>query len=188
MWFGLENMLVSYADDATLLALIPSPNMRSDVTESLNADLSKISSWCNLWGMRLNPNKTQSMIVSRSRTVFPPHLDLLVGSISLSSCDSFKILGIIFDSKLTFERDICSISSSVAQKIGLLSISFRIFADPDVLLRCFTSFILPCLKYCSPVWSSAADSHLKLLDRNLRVCKFLIPNLIISLQHHCFIS
>ena len=29
MWFGLENMLVSYADDATLLACIPSPNMRS---------------------------------------------------------------------------------------------------------------------------------------------------------------
>ena len=42
MWFGLENMLVSYADDATLLAHIPSPNMRSDVTESLNRDLSKM--------------------------------------------------------------------------------------------------------------------------------------------------
>ena len=43
MWFGLENMLVSYADDATLLARIPPPNKRSDVTESLNRDLSKIS-------------------------------------------------------------------------------------------------------------------------------------------------
>ena len=57
MWFELENMLVSYADDATLLVCIPSSNMRSDVTESLNRDLSKISTWCNLWGMRLNPNK-----------------------------------------------------------------------------------------------------------------------------------
>ena len=43
MWFELENMLVSYADDANLLACIPSPNMRSFVTESLNRDLSKIS-------------------------------------------------------------------------------------------------------------------------------------------------
>ena len=59
MWFGLENMLVSYADDATLLAHIPSLYMRSDVTESFNRDLSKTSTWCNLWGMRLNPNKTQ---------------------------------------------------------------------------------------------------------------------------------
>ena len=82
-------MFVSYADDATLLARIPSPNMRSDVTESLNRDLSKISTWCNLWGMRLNPNKTQSMIVSRSRTVFPPHPDLLASSTSLNSLVNF---------------------------------------------------------------------------------------------------
>ena len=184
MWFGLENILVSYADGATLLARIPSPNWRSDVTESLNRDLSKISTWCNLWGMRLNPNKTQSMIVSRSRTVFPPHPHLVVGSTYLNSCEFFKILGVMFDSKFTFERHIRSISSSVAQKIGLLRKSFRIFGDHDVLLRCFNSFILP----CSPVWSSAADSHLKLLDKNLRACKFLIPNLTISLQHRCFIS
>ena len=181
MWFGLENMLVSYADDATLLAYIPSSSMRSDVAESLNRDLSKISTWCNLWGMRLNPNKTQSMIVSRSRTVFPPHPNLLVGSTSLNSCDSCKILGVMFDSKFTFERHIRSISSSVAQKIGLLRKSFRIFGDHDVLLKCFNSFILPCLEYFSPVWSSAADSFLKLLDRNLQACKFLILNLTISL-------
>ena len=54
------------------------------------------------------------MIVSRSRTVFPPHPDLLVGSTSLNSWDSLKILGVMFDSKFTFERHICSISSSVA--------------------------------------------------------------------------
>ena len=89
MWFGLENMFVSYADDATLLARIPSSNMGSDANESLNRDLSKISKWCNLWSVRPNPNKTQSMIVSRSRTVFPLHPDLLVGSTSLNSCDFF---------------------------------------------------------------------------------------------------
>ena len=92
MWFGLENMLVSYADDASLLARIPSPNMRSDVTKSLNRDLSKISKWCNLWGMRLNPNETQQMTVSRCRTVFPPHPDLLVGSTSLYSVTLLKFL------------------------------------------------------------------------------------------------
>ena len=88
MWFGLENMLVSYADDATLLARIPSPNMKSHITEPLNRGLSKISTRCNLWGMRLNCNKTKSMIVSKSRTVFHLHPDLLVGSTSLKSCDS----------------------------------------------------------------------------------------------------
>ena len=47
MWFDLEYMLVSYVDDPTHLAHIPPRNMRSDVTESLNGDLGKISTWCN---------------------------------------------------------------------------------------------------------------------------------------------
>ena len=81
----------------------------------------------------------------------------------------------MFDSKFTFEGHIHSISS-VAQKIGLLRKSFRIFGDHYVLLR------------YSPVWSPAADSHLKLLDKKLRVCKFLVPNLTISLQHRRFMS
>ena len=70
---GLENMFVSYADDATFSARIPCPNMRSDVIESLNRDPSTISTWRNLWDMRLNPNKT-----SRSKNVFLPHPDLFV--------------------------------------------------------------------------------------------------------------
>ena len=72
----------------------------------LKSIVGKISTWCNLWGMRLNPNKTQSIIVSRSRTVFPPHPDLFEGSTSLSSCEFFIFLGVTFDSKFTFERHI----------------------------------------------------------------------------------
>ena len=94
----------------------------------------------------------------------------------------------MLDSKFTFERHICSISSSIARKFGLLRNLIRVFGDHDVIIRCFNSFILPCLKYCYPVRFSVADSHLKLLDKNLRASKFLISNLPISLQHCCSIS
>ena len=94
----------------------------------------------------------------------------------------------MFDSKFTFEWQIRSTSSSVAQKIDLLRKSFRIFGYHDVLLRFFYSFIPLCLEHCSPFWSSAADSHLKLIDKNLRACKLLVPNRAISLQHCCFVS
>ena len=46
------------------------------------------------------------MTVSRSGTIFPPHPDRFVGSTSLNSCDGFEILGVMFDSKFTFERHI----------------------------------------------------------------------------------
>ena len=37
---------------------------------------------------------------------------------------TFKILGVMFDGKFTFEKHIYSILSSVAEKIGLLRIFF----------------------------------------------------------------
>ena len=39
------------------------------------------------------------------------------------------------------------------------------FHDRSLLERCFWDFVLPVLEYCSAVWCSAADTHLKLLDR-----------------------
>ena len=188
MWSGLENKLVAYADDATLIAPVTSPLMRPVVAESLNRDLAKISAWCKMWGMKMNPTKTQCMIVSRSRSAFPPHPDLFIDDVPLALCDSFKILGMILDSKFTFEQHLHSVSSSVAQKIGLLRKCFKIFRDQSILLKCFNSFILPCLEYCSPIWSSAADSHLRLLDKNLNAIKFLIPGLNVDLWHRRSVS
>ena len=43
-----------------------------------------------------------------------------------------------------------------------------VFRDVTVVAKCFWAFILPVLEYCSPVWMSAATSHLSLLDRVVR--------------------
>ena len=67
----LENKLIGYADDSTLMAVVPSPGVRVTVTESLISDLGRVSEWCDLWGMKLNASKTKTMIVSRSRTMHP---------------------------------------------------------------------------------------------------------------------
>ena len=63
----VQNKFYGYADDATLVAVVPSPAERVAVTESLNRDLNRVSVWCDLHGMKLN-----ARIVSRSRTVHPP--------------------------------------------------------------------------------------------------------------------
>ena len=181
-------MPVSYADDATLLARNPSPNMRSDVTESLNRDLSKSSTWCNLWGMRLNPNKTQSMIVSRSRTVFPPHPDLLVGSTSLNSCEFLKFLWLRLTASLlsrgTFIPFLLRLLKRLVYLENLLESLGIMMFNPDVSI--LLSFL---------VWSIATLfgplQRIPILNSSIRIYElvnFLIPNLTISLQHHRFIS
>ena len=82
------------------------------------------------------------------------------------------ILGVTFDAKMTFEKHHRSVSSAAAQRLGMRK-SWQVFHDWSLLLRSFFSFVLPVLEYCSAVWCSAADSHLKLLDRVLRSSVFL---------------
>ena len=45
----LENKLIDYADDSTLVAVVPSPGVRVTVAESLSRDLVKVSELCALW-------------------------------------------------------------------------------------------------------------------------------------------
>ena len=71
LFYTMENKLIGYADDSTLIAVVPSPGVRVVVAESLIRDLGRVSEWCDLWGMKLNASKTKTMIVSRSRTMHP---------------------------------------------------------------------------------------------------------------------
>ena len=49
----LENKLIGYADDSTLMAVVQSPGFRVVVAESLICEIGSVSEWCDLWGMKL---------------------------------------------------------------------------------------------------------------------------------------
>ena len=102
-------------------------------------------------GIKLNVSKTKTMIVSRSHTM---HLVI----------DDLVILGVTFDSKMTFEKHLRLISRVASQRLGILRKSRQVFHDRSLLGRCFRGFVLPVLEYCSAVWCSVADTHLNLLD------------------------
>ena len=61
----LENKLInwSYADDPTLMAVVPSPGVRVTVAESPIHDLGRVSEFCDLWRMGLNASKTDAQCI-----------------------------------------------------------------------------------------------------------------------------
>ena len=78
-----------------------------------------------------------------------------------------------------------SVSSAAAQRLGIMRKSWQVFHDRLLLLRSFWSFVLPVWEYCSAVWCSAANSHLKLLDRVVRSAGFLDGGVLeCNLAHH----
>ena len=86
----LENKLIDYANDSTLIAVVPSPGVRVAIAE--------VSEWCDLLRMKLNASKTKTMIVSRSHTMRPQSPALTIGGTVLKESDDLVILGVIFDS------------------------------------------------------------------------------------------
>ena len=132
------------------MAVVPSPGVRVAVAESLIRDLGRVSEWCDLWGMKLNASKTKTM-VSRSRTMHPQSPPLTVGGTVLKESDDLVILGVTFDSKITFEKHLRSVSRAVSQRLGILRNSWRVFHDRSLRGRCFRGFVLSVLEYCSAV-------------------------------------
>ena len=49
-----------------------------------------------------NPNETMALVVSRSRTVNPPHGDVVLSRVSIRANPTHDIFGVKFDSNLTF--------------------------------------------------------------------------------------
>ena len=130
-----------------LLAVVPSPGVRVAVAEFQSSDLMKVSQWCDLWGMKLNARKTKTMIVSKSHTMHPQSPVLTIGRTVLKESDDLVILGVTFDSKMTFEKHLRSGSRASSQRLGILRKSWQVFHDRLLLVRCLG--VLSC-----PLWST----------------------------------
>ena len=114
------NRLFAYVDDSTVLAVVRKPADRHAVAASLDGDLARIQEWCNHWCMMQNPNKIKATVVSRSRTVSSPQGDLVFLGVSIRASPNLDILGVQFDSKLTFKDHVRGIVSRVSQRISIL--------------------------------------------------------------------
>ena len=100
--------------------------------------------------MILNPNKTKALVFSRSRSVNPSHGDLVLSGVSIFARLNFDILGVRFDSRLTFEDHVHGIVSRISLRISTLMLVKRVFVDTSMLLCFYYSFVHPIHEYWSP--------------------------------------
>ena len=78
-----------------------------------------------------------TLIVSRSRTTHPQSPPITIGGNVLKDPHALDILGVIFDSNTTFEKNLRSVSISASQRLGILN---RVFHDRLLLGRCYSGF------------------------------------------------
>ena len=102
----------------------------------------------------------------------PQSPPLTIGGTVLKESDDLVILGMTFDSKTTFEKHLRLVSRAASQRLDILRKSLRVFHDRSSW-EMLSGFVLRVLVYCSTVLCSAADTHLKLLDRAVSGARFL---------------
>ena len=137
-----------------------------------------IQEWCNHWCMMLNPNKTKALyiVVSRYRTVSPPHGDLVLPGISIRASTNLDILGVKFESKLIFEDHVRGIVSRVSEnwyfKVGETYFCRHHYVT-SLLFSICSPKSLSIVLWCG---GSAAECHLKLLKRQVYSVARLCPD------------
>ena len=156
----IETNIRLFADDTSLYIIVENPQSSADF---LNNDLEKIHNWSNAWLVDFNPNKTESLIISRKHN--PPFRPTLyMDNTPIREVESHKHLGLTFDSNGTWDAHIETIITKASKRIGLLrKIKFKI--DRFSLQKIYFSFIRPILEYADIIWDGCNQTMKARLER-----------------------
>ena len=149
----------AYADDLTLTQK-HNPGEESTTAAQLNATLSRITAWGNMWQVKFAPLKTHLLSVSRSNA----SLRLNFNGETLEPKDEVEVLGVTYDRRLTFKAQIERLAREASGKLASLR-RMSWLLDCKGLEILYKAQIRSSLEYACLAWGAAAKQHLTLLDR-----------------------
>ena len=127
--------------------------------------LNNIQTWADENGFKFSKTKTVCMHFCQQRALHP-HPDLLLNGVKIPVVEETKFLGLIFDSKLSFQSHLKYLKDRCVKALNLLRVIGHTDwgADTETLLRLYRSHVRSKLDYGCVVYGSARNSYLKCLD------------------------
>ena len=141
-----------FADDVLLYHYVSKPSDYLTVQASINC----IQQWSSDHYLCLNALKCKYMLISRKKQPLQPIHPLVLNCENLEKVDTYKYLGILLTSGLSWSPHISSICKKARQILGLIYRRFYGNADQDTIKQLYISLVRPHLEYGSQVW----DPHL----------------------------
>jgi hypothetical protein len=162
---NLEGILLSYADDCSLLYKIDKNN-RDTVTATVNSDLAALQEWGIEWHVSFEPSKTHSLVISRKRSPsnpFDPSGINFMGK-PIGQVKQMKLVGFIFDEKMTMKPMIDYVARKARKKLNAIS-RLKQHLDASNLETMYKAFVRSSLEYGNLEYLSAGASIKAKLDR-----------------------
>lgn len=148
-----------FADDTSLYIVVDNP---VDAAEILNSDISKIYKWSQDWLVKFNPQKTETMIVSRKINK-PIHPSLEMNGHEIESVENHKHLGVYFSCDGKWIDHCNYIIDKSYKRINILR-KLKSILDRFSLEKLYLSFIRPILEYADVIWDFQNQSYIDKIE------------------------
>ena len=169
-----------YADDTTLYSKCDQKFdlwQQLELASELKSDLRDTVGWGKKWLIDFKAEKNQFVSLDRSNNIY---IDVKMDGSDLEEKLYFKMLGLLFSSKLDWGSYIIFIAKTASKKICALILSMK-FLSPEVALYLYKSTIRPSMEYCCNIWTGVPSCYLELLDK-LHICRTVGCSLAASLE------
>lgn len=147
-----------FADDAKCLKRIFS---QAD-SRALQDDLNRLHEWSTVWSLTFNVEKCKVLTISRSRS--PVKFDYSLDGVLLENVGSFKDLGIVIDSSLSFREHTRLLIGKANATAGMIKRTMGYHAPCRATLQLYSALTRSQFEYCSPVWSPFLNCDIKRIE------------------------
>jgi hypothetical protein len=128
--------------------------------ESFNTQrsLDKISAWTDKNLMRINADKTNYMVFSRSLSDFATRLHL--NNSKIDQVPTAKIVGVWLQSNLKWDKNTKELTMKAFSRISMITKLKYVGVGTDDLIDIYKLYIRSIVEYCSVVWHSSLTGEL----------------------------
>ena len=147
---NIKSNVKFFADDTMLFSIVNDPILSAS---ELNHDLNVINQWAYQWKMEFNPdpNKQATELLFSCKRNSPNHPSLFFNGTVVPKVTEQKHLGLILDSKLSFERHINEKIIKAKKGIGIIKYLSK-FLPLRTLDQMYKALIRSHLDYCDIIY------------------------------------
>lgn len=164
-----------YADDAQFLDADMPLNIL-DLKVRVEKNLEIANNWFTQNSLKINPLKTEMVIIKSRRLTTDPHFTVTFGNSSIKPSHSVKILGVTVDSHLSWEPHISVIvRRCYGLLIGLARMRYRLPTETKRLL--VEALVFPHVRYCLAVWGGCTATQKRRVQKALNFGARIVHNI-----------
>ena len=154
--------LSQFADDTALWA---TAYTRSFAISKLQKALNLLEGWCRRWRVKLNGDKSNLILISRTREKLDENFGLHLFNDVIRPTQSAKFLGVEIDSMLSFKKHIDSVCDRSTRRLNVLKVLAYNGVDPPTLMKLYKIYVRPIIEYGSIAFSTAPRTQLLRLEQ-----------------------